>query len=65
MSVELKTSVKLAVVGFLSFASVGVLQAAAGDFPSKESMWSLADAGREKTACRDKISLNGLWAFKV
>ena len=65
MAVELKASVKFVIAGFLSFASVGMLQAAVGDFPSKESMWSLADAGREKTACREKISLNGLWAFKV
>ena len=34
-------------------------------FPTRDAMWSLADAGREKTACREKISLNGLWAFKV
>ena len=34
-------------------------------FPTRDAMWSLADAGREKTACRDRISLNGLWAFKV
>ena len=35
------------------------------NFPSRDAMWSLADAGRETTACREKISLNGLWAFKV
>lgn len=35
------------------------------DFPTRDEMWSFADAGREKTACRERISLNGLWAFKV
>ena len=35
------------------------------DFPSRDALWSMADAGREKTACREKISLNGLWAFQV
>ncbi|NLE42545.1 MAG: hypothetical protein GX615_12045, partial [Lentisphaerae bacterium] len=32
--------------------------------PSREAMWSFADAGRVKTAAREKISLNGLWALK-
>ncbi|MGI6496960.1 MAG: GDSL-type esterase/lipase family protein [Kiritimatiellia bacterium] len=32
--------------------------------PSREAMWSLADAGRVRTLTREKISLNGLWAFK-
>ena len=31
--------------------------------PSRAEMWSFADAGRMKTALRDKVSLNGLWAI--
>ena len=31
--------------------------------PSRAEMWSFADAGRAKTALREKISLNGLWAI--
>ena len=34
-------------------------------FPSKAEMWSLKDAGHDKTAARERFSLNGLWAFKV
>jgi hypothetical protein len=53
-----------------AFAAVLADAAAAAEpivpnFPSRDAMWSMADAGREKTACRERISLNGLWAFKV
>jgi len=31
--------------------------------PTRAEMWNLADAGRAKTAAREKVSLNGLWAI--
>ena len=34
-------------------------------FPSREALWSFTDADHEKTAARERFSLNGLWAFKV
>ena len=43
----------------------GVKSDPVAKLPSEAEMWSLADAGREKTATREKLSLNGLWAFKV
>ncbi len=43
----------------------GVKSDPVAKLPSEAEMWSLADAGREKTATREKFSLNGLWAFKV
>ena len=44
---------------------IAALKPIVADFPSREQMWSFADAGRVGTAAREKISLNGLWAFKV
>ena len=35
------------------------------DFPSREQMWSLADAGHDKNACRERYSLNGLWGMVI
>ena len=32
--------------------------------PTRAEMWNLADAAKAKTALREKISLNGLWAIK-
>ena len=33
--------------------------------PSRAEMWDFADAGKAKTALREKISLNGLWAISA
>jgi beta-galactosidase len=32
--------------------------------PGREAMWSFADAGHDVTACRERFSMNGLWAFR-
>ena len=56
-------------LSLLAALSAGCTLAAAEpivpNFPSRDAMWSMADAGREKNACRERISLNGLWAFQV
>ena len=46
-------------------AKAAALEPIVADFPSREKMWDLSDAGRVKTAVREKISLNGLWAFRI
>ena len=33
--------------------------------PTRAEMWDFADAGKAKTALREKISLNGLWAISA
>lgn len=42
-----------------------VFAAPVATLPVRSEMWGLADADRLQTATRERISLNGLWAFKV
>ena len=64
--IAMKPKPRLALLAALSAGcTLAAAEPIVPNFPSRDAMWSMADAGREKTACRERISLNGLWAFRV